>query len=212
MGKRFEELAGREQRISKEEEDLVERVNVRALLDWGKRQGAGLEHRVQILDGVLCGLWALGEPGGRYVRVVRRFEKWVGRVEQVWEVRKREDLSAILGEGTDDLGMVLVGELDAQWKDECAGLVRRLDEWRRSLKGLDTPGGEMTNEESSLVKILGACRTLTHDMLAELDLMEKMEQDVVLEEMRWVRDVNREMDCNGKDRNITRAGAIWRAL
>ncbi|KAK1751735.1 hypothetical protein QBC47DRAFT_405750 [Echria macrotheca] len=211
LGQRFSELVEEDGAVRAAEGEVVERVNVAALVDWGRGRGRGggpgLEGRIQTLDGILSGLWALGEPGtGRYGRVVRRFESWTVKVEEAWVLRREPGWGSRAGTGLEG---VLVGELDGQWKDECAGLVRRLDEWRRQLREIDVDGGEEEGEkeESSLARILRGCRELIRDMLDELDVMEGMEREVVAEEMDWVRRVNREMDEGG---NRARAGAIWR--
>lgn len=228
--------------------------NLKALVDWGAAGGVeGLEGRIQMLDEVLCGVWSLGEPGGRYTRVVKRFEKWMGRAKEVSEARRlfdrirrgegdREKVTAqLLGnEGLADLLLLMTGEsqagktkrqgqvlLDAEWKEECAMLTRRLSEWRRILDGLtmiptteqqqdDTAAGESS---SSLARILKACSSLVDDILAELKLMEQTERDAVMTENAWVRAVNRDQDEYGESllpyreaSNSTRAGAIWRAF
>ncbi|KAK0711103.1 hypothetical protein B0H67DRAFT_274649 [Lasiosphaeris hirsuta] len=224
LGARFGEVVRRGEEVGGDEASVVERGNVGALIAWGS--GRSLEERVQVLDAVLCGLWSLGEPGGRFARVVRRFEKWAERVEEVAVVRRKgtwgvlemqmqaQALQQQQGKGGDGNDLfVLVGQLDPQWKEECAGLVRRLDEWRRRV--VELAGGEQETEEkeSSLARILAACRALIHDMLAELDIMERIEREAVAEENRWVREVNRGMDGEGgEDGDNPRAGAIWRAL
>ena len=206
LGLRFSETAARTREAEKLEAAAEEMRNVKELVAWGDRSRR-LEEKVQTLDSVLSGLWALGEPRGRYARVVRRFEKYMGRVHQVMRARQTADFRALaLLDGED----VLVGELDAQMKSECAGFVRRLDEWRRSMRELDGPAdgeGEQDSSPTSLTKILTSCRALIHDMLAELDVMEQMERAVVADEMRWVREMNR----IGGDEE-PRAGAIWRVL
>lgn len=224
LGARFGEVVRHGEEIGREEAGVVERGNVGALIAWGL--GRSLEERVQVLDAVLCGLWSLGEPGGRYARVVRRFEKWAERVQEVAVARRKgtwgvlemqmqaQALQQQQGKGGDDNDLfVLVGQLDSQWKDECAGLVRRLDEWRRRVVELAGREQETEEKESSLTRILAACRALIHDMLAELDTMERIEREAVAEENRWVREVNRGMDGEGgEDGDNPRAGAIWRAL
>jgi hypothetical protein len=121
--------------------------------------------------------------------------------------------------------VVFLEEMDASWKEECAALVRRLDEWRRGLRELPDPGPSSTTttteeeeekgqkgHSSSLAAILAGCRALVHGMLAELDLMEQIEREAAAEEMRWVREMNRR-GLGGMDEEGTpRAGAIWRVL
>jgi len=117
------------------------------------------------------------------------------------------------GEGEEEAGLVLLPELDAAWKAECAALVRRLDDWRRKLRELgDVPvtasaDGEVA-EASALGRILGGCRALVHGMLEELEVMEQIEREAAAAEMRWVREMNRK----GREEDGPRAGAIWRAF
>jgi hypothetical protein len=122
----------------------------------------------------------------------------------------------------DEDSLVLIGEMDASWKEECASLARRLDEWRRRLRELgDVPPSPPPDPaavadgnpaESSLARILAGCRALVHGMLAELDLMEQIEREAVAEETRWVREANRRGLLGRADEHAPRAGAIWRVL
>ncbi|KAL2022318.1 hypothetical protein VTK56DRAFT_5716 [Thermocarpiscus australiensis] len=228
---RFEALVGEEERVGGVEGVVLEGRGVRDLVRWsssngnqgggGGRDGRLLEEKVQALDGVVSGLWALGEPGGRYERVLGRFERWVRRAEGVMEGRRRKG-EVDLMEGGEEL--VLIGEMDAAWRDECAALGRKLDEWRRTLRELgevpDPEEGEAAaaadlssspQPRSSLARILEGCRALVHGMLAELDILEQIEREAVAEEMRWVREMNRR-GFGGADEDAPRAGAIWRVL
>jgi hypothetical protein len=192
---------------------------------------------VQALDAVLSGLWTLGEPGGKHAKVVRRFERWAERVAEVEDARRRrqqrhDDGGGGGGSGGEDellLGddgeVVFVGDLGRQWKDECAAMARRLEGWRGQLALLgevpgeaacspaaemetDGGGGSKAGETSSLGRVLGACRELVDGMLAELDVMERIEADALRRETEWTRRMNR--DEGPVD--APRAGAIWRAL
>jgi len=222
----------------------------------------GLETRIQVLDQVLCGVWGLvtsssssssssslssgGGGGERYGKVVRRFERWVERAERVFEVRgqrrgrqRQSDDDGIQGLEDQETGeLLLIGELEPAWKDECAVLGRRLDEWRRRLRELEWEGQGQGKEgggdgmaeaaassSSSLARILSGVRDLVHGMLEELDLMEKIEREVVAEENRWVREMNREDEQQQQESTAAAggtsydntskkaaAGAIWRRV
>jgi hypothetical protein len=222
LGARFTSLVARAEDVRSRESRAVERTNAGALRAWGQDNGKGqqarglgrLEDKVRMLDEVLGALWALGEqPGGRYARVVRRFERWAEKVAEI--TRARQGGNGVLqGENS----IVFVTELDANWRTECEGLARRLDECRRMLRDMgDAPdedaGGQDTGERSSLAEILAACRAMVRDMLAELDLMEQVARDAVAQENEWVRRINAG-EGGGGDREIDapRAGAIWRAF
>lgn len=181
------------------EGSVVERGNVAALTRWG---GNELEEKIRLLDVVLSTVWAWNETGGRYARTVRRFERWAEKMVGVVEARGYQ-----LRQGEE---MVFISDLDASWRDDCAGLVRKLTEWRNVLLH-DLWTEEVRGEDvpSSLDRVLGGLRALVDDMLSELGLMREIEREAVRQENEWVRGMNRDDDGVGND---TRAGAIWRVL
>lgn len=207
LGHRFAELAGADAEVGKEEAEAEEAGNLAALAAWGG--GKGLEDKVQTLDSIISGVWSLGEPGGRYARAVRQFEKWVGRMVQSVEARRK---AGGLGALMEDDKVAFVGELDPAWKDEVASMTRKLDLWRRQLgqlgNGLPDGGDDEEQQRSSLARILSGCRAQVGDMLAELSVMEQIERDAISQETAWIRRMNRDDDEN----DTPRAGAIWRAL
>ncbi|KAK1765684.1 hypothetical protein QBC33DRAFT_454508 [Phialemonium atrogriseum] len=232
LGERFRAAARGGAEVARLEAGAVERLNVRALRAWagagGGGGGARLEERVQMLDAVLSSVWGLGEPGGRYARMARRFEKWVEGVAEVVAARRNGDGGgggSVLLLPPSGEGLVFVSDLDAGWKAECAGLVRKLDEWARLLAELGDvprgddgddgdhgaggpgPGGRRT--ASSLERILGACRSLVRDMLAELELMQQIERDAIEQENEWIRSMTRD---EGVTQDVPSVGAIWRVI
>lgn len=174
---------------------------------WGGSNG--LDGKIQVLDTILSGVWSLGEPNGRYTRVVRKFEKWADQTKQAVEARR---LAGGLGALMDDDEVGFVSELDPAWKDEVSSMARKLDSWRRQLGQLesgvidDDQGGDQ--KSSSLARLLSGCRSQVHGMLAELDLMEQIERDALAQETAWIRRMNRDDD----ESDTPRAGAIWRAF
>ncbi|KAK4237406.1 hypothetical protein C8A03DRAFT_34653 [Achaetomium macrosporum] len=237
---KFEAVRRQEEEVCGLERRVAEEVNAAALREWGSIPGGsgsglgvGLEERIALLDQIVTGLWSVvGEPGGggRYERVVRKFEKWCGKVERVMLARRQQqeqqEQQPEGGEAPELEEVVFIEEMDAAWKEECAALVRRLDEWRRGLRELPDPiietassttataGGEEEGQKgyaSSLGRILAGCRALVYGMLAELNLMEQIEREAAAEEMRWVREMNRR-GLGGMDEGTPRAGAIWRVL
>lgn len=181
-----------------------------ALKAWGGNGGAkALEEKIQALDEVLSGLWSLGEPGGRYARVVRRFEKWVEHMMAAVEARRRAGgLGALMESGE----VAFVGELDHAWRDEVSSLARRLDGWRKQLGRLEDglPEEELGEDQqaSSLTRILAGCRIQVCDMLAELDIIEQIERDAIAQEAAWIKKLSREDETD----DAPSAGAIWRAF
>lgn len=212
LGKRFIALARRGADVSDAEAGLVQRRNGAAIEQWGNL-GVGLEEMIRVLEEVLTGVWVLGEPrgrggsaGGRYARVVAKFERWLGDVQDIQDLREQ-------GVMVDRKGDVLLVEgLDGKWKGECASLVRKLDGWRAQLKDLChilSSGGQKggTTERTSIERVLEACRSQVVGMLAELDMMAAIERDAVEQEGRWVR-----MMVEAKSHGTTKAGAIWRVV
>lgn len=217
--------------MARDEAALEEARNLAALLAWAPDGGQdALEGRIQALDGVLSGLWSLGEPGGRYARVVRKFEKWFDAMVAAVEARRRAGGVGALTEGNE---VAFLRELDPAWKEEVSYLARKLDGWRRQLNKLQIennsssssmPDNTKKNNDgqeknvssgssSSLARILAGCRAQTHDMLAELDLMEQIERDAISQEAAWIKRMNHDDDddIDGAD-DTPRAGAIWRAF
>ncbi|ROW14958.1 hypothetical protein VPNG_03303 [Cytospora leucostoma] len=138
--------------------------------------------------------------------------------ERLGRRREAGGLGALMG---DDGTVAFVGELDPAWRDEVASMTRKLDLWRRQLGQLGSGGGGLVSDDgggdegkgqqqpSSLARILAGCREQVDGMLAELDVMGRIERDALAQEMAWVRRMNRDDD---DEIDTPRAGAIWRAF
>ncbi|KAI1113345.1 hypothetical protein F5Y14DRAFT_212360 [Nemania sp. NC0429] len=128
------------------------------------RERLSLEEKIQLLDQVLNGAWALGEPGGRYHRVLRAFEDWAVLVAEIRAAQQGGDIDGLLARGDGEEGEVgvFVGDLDADaWKRDHAGLVRVLEGWQRTLAQLgtvDADGGEEEEEEKENERAIGKGR------------------------------------------------------
>ncbi|KAK7970443.1 hypothetical protein PG996_001128 [Apiospora saccharicola] len=235
LGARFTELVRAEQALGGRERDGVEARNAAVLVRWGATQASteivgGLEEKVQMLDQVVNGVWRFGEPGGRYARVVEEFEVWAGRLQGIMEARRKGDLNSLLGSGIDDDGkggeeVLFIGDLENRWRDECPGLVRKLEEWRRILRHLgpvpvNAPttttteeGGESGGQKSSLAKILEGCTGMVDDMLTELALMEQMVREAVRAEDDWIEAMNKGLNLgNEKDTPGDRSAPLWKMV
>lgn len=188
---------------------MEEARNLAALKSWASNSGAkSLDDKIQTLDGVLTGLWSLSEPGGRYARVIRKFEKWVAQMMTAVEARRQAGgLGALMESGE----VAFISELDPTWKEEVSSLARKLDVWRRHLNQLEDGlpvQADVKSPKSSLAVILNCCRAQVHGMLAELDTMDEIEQSAFKNEAAWIKRMNREDVAD----DTPVAGAIWRAL
>ena len=196
--------------VGNEEAAVVEMQNLVALSAWaGNGNEMSLDDQVQTLDGILSGLWSLSEPGGRYARVVRKFEKWADQMMAAVEARRKAGgLGALMDSGE----VAFIAELEPAWKDEISSLARKLDGWRRHLgqlvEGLPDAAVDGEQPRSSLARILAGCRCQVYDMLAELDIMEQVERDAFGQEAAWIRRMNREDAAD----DTPGAGAVWRAF
>lgn len=195
----------------------------------GLNIGWDLEGRVQALDTILSGVWKLGEAGGKYVRCVKRFERWVASVSQLLQERERGEA------GLDkDGNVIFVADLDAEWKDECALIGRKLEGWRdllRHLGGLESQLGNKEDEvsgrghepakgmaaanvleRSTISTVLRGVRELVYGMLAEVQAMERIQRAVVAREEEWIRAVIDEGDDEDEDGAKSVPGAVWRTF
>lgn len=182
----------------------MESDNILALRRWARSGKCGIEEKIQALDEIFTGLWTLSEPAGRYARVVRRFERWVDHMCDVEGAR--HDADKMLVQGQDSL---FIGELDSPWREECAGLTRRLEMWNAQLAEVDDLEGAASTDMSSLERMLTGARSLVYDMLAELAAMGEIEQQALAREDEWIERVNTEGD---EDIDTPRAGAVWRVM
>ena len=180
------------------ESEEMGKINAAALQQWQDTgtPGWGLEERIQVLDDILIGVWNLGESRGKYARVVGKFERWLGRCQDILESRSRDD--ELLDED-----IVFLEELDSGWKDDCLVLGRKLESWRDHLKHLGSP-----DPGSSLASVFDGCRSLVRGMLAELAIMGQIERDAMSMELEYIKSMND--DAIDDDEDIPVAGAVWR--
>jgi len=199
LGDRFHSIVDRNQELVQLEVEETGKINALALKKWQDMgtPGWGLEEKIQVLDEVVTGVWNLGESGGKYSRVVRKFERWFRRCQDILEMRAND-------EGLDGDEVVFLEELDRAWKDDCLGLGRKLETWKDQLRELGTPD----DTGSSLSVVVSGTRSLVRGMLAELSTMAQIERDAMRMEVEWIKSMND--DVLDDDTN-TPAGAIWRS-
>lgn len=198
LGDRFEALAEKHGELVALEEAQHGRTNALALKAWadGGVPGWGLEEKVQVLDEAITGLWSMGESGGKYGRIVRRFEKWMHGVMEIRSAREE-------GRLVDDGEVMFVEEIDGNWRDDCRVQARKLEGWWDKLVDL----GEV-EVKSSLATAVEGCRTLVRGMLDELEVIRRIERDVMGSEQEWIREM---IEGAGEEEDEGPvAGAIWR--
>ncbi|KAI1281365.1 hypothetical protein F5Y07DRAFT_354487 [Xylaria sp. FL0933] len=256
LGARFQELVAADEALRALEREGAEERGLEDLIRWGnasgihgddkdRRNGDGsklpLDEKIRLLDQILNGAWALGEPGGRYQRTVRAFEDWASQVAEIRAVQRGGDMDGLLARsgGRDEEVGIFVSELDAgAWKRDHAGLVRMLEGWRRTLDQLgdvdgdsedeknaggrksknETPAGDEKRDKplSGLARTLRGCRSLVHDMLAELKVMEQIELDALAAEEEWMEQMEErlgaEEEADASGRRRTEDVPPWKLL
>ncbi|OTA60405.1 hypothetical protein K449DRAFT_383854 [Hypoxylon sp. EC38] len=210
---RFKRLARDNEALVSLERQGVEARNVAALARWGDADGLGLEEKVQILDEVLNGVWQLGEPGGRYQRVVAGFEAWAENMAAIVSAQRSGNVDGLV-EGDE---VRFLGELDTGWKHDCMGLLRKVEAWSAALRELGDVSSVTSSTDSSsgsgsgLERMVSGCRTLVHDMLAELDLMSQIERDAARAEDEWIESMNKAIEDEDDDTPAARAYVpLWK--
>lgn len=199
LGARFQSVVQRNQELVQLEVQETGRINAAALKKWQDMgtPGWGLEEKIQVLADVVTGVWNLGESGGKYARIVRKFETWLSMCQDMLEARVHD-------EGLENDEVLFLEELDAGWRDDCLLIGRKLESWRDQLKNLRSP-----DSGSSLVTVVEGCQRLVKGMLMELSVMAQVERDAVRMEVDWIKSMND--DIMDDDKDIPTAGAIWRA-
>lgn len=183
-----------------QEEAQHGKTNALALKVWADSgmPGWGLEEKIQVLDEVVTGVWGMGESGGKYARIVRRFERWMHTVVDIHQGRERGHL-------LDGDEVMFIEEIDGSWGDDCRVQARRLEEWRDKLADL----GEV-EVRSSLATAVEGCTALVRGMLEELDIMRRIEKEVMMSEQVWIKEM---IDDVEDDADVpVRSGAAWHRL
>lgn len=173
---KFDEVASLHQVMLENERTGQEQKNLQSLLEWSNGGStAGLVEHVQILSEPLHELPSLVEPGGRLQRLVADFEQWISWVQEIRSAR-----GGHVG-GSSALGTI--EGLGDSWKAETAALIRKLTAFASDLErlALPTPG-------SSIASMVDACTTILRGILEELQIMQKIEAEVVSRERLWVED------------------------
>lgn len=177
-------------------------INAEAFKVWAESivPGWGLEERCQVLEEVLTGVWSLSEGGGKYLRLVRKFERWIAKVEGILNARQTGDGNADFVEG-----------LDKGWNEDCAVLLRKLERWKGRMKELGD-----NNEafgKSSVGAVVRGARALVEGMEEEISMMGRIQREAVEREDAWMRAQNDEDDLDDERSRTEGTGnhhGIWR--
>jgi hypothetical protein len=171
---KFEEVASLYQVMLENERAGQEQKNLQSLLEWSAGgSSTGLVEHVQILSEPLHELPSLVESGGRLQRVVGEFEHWLCWVQEIRSARQ--------GHIGDKDAFGTIEGLEDPWKAENAALTRKLTLLSRDLGRLAQPA-----PGSSIACIIEACASILLGILEELQMMLKIEAEVVIEEKGWV--------------------------
>ncbi|KAI9740628.1 MAG: hypothetical protein M1818_004592 [Claussenomyces sp. TS43310] len=186
---RFDETVARHEALIDKEGEQQFKANAVAFREWQdiRVAGWGLDEKVQALDQVLTGVWKVGEAGGRFSRLVRRFERWLANVQDILEARRhQQDEEASVLEASSRSSRpepVFIEALEPAWKEECAGFRRNLSGWQNTLRHLGSP---VEARSSSLAATVLGCRALVDGMLEQLVVMQRVEAAVGRRERDWI--------------------------
>lgn len=142
-------------------------ANLSALDSWC-RDPSLLVENLQILSLVYSDLTSLLEDGSRHADVLNMFELWMNEAEA-------------------PLPGVFIQTLPDEWKAAHASLALKLRSIQRNL-GVLPPPHSSTEKGSSLQVVLNGCKSLVDGMLRELDLMLKLEKDLLARETNKIEE------------------------
>lgn len=170
-------------------------MNLASWKEWKEdaAPGWGLAERVQVLDEVLTAVWRYSEPGSRYLRSVRKFEKWLDVVEESLIARQQVSMVGI------ELPI-----LDGTWETECENMERKLSAWRTSMRDLGEVHGK-----SAVAATVNGCRSLVRGMHEQVCGMLRIEQQVVRQDREWTARMC-DADSEGEDDRSLVTGGVWR--
>jgi hypothetical protein len=195
---KFEEVASLYQVMLENERAGQEQKNLQSLLEWSAGgSSTGLVEHIQFLSEPLQELPSLVESGGRLQRLVGEFAHWLSWVQGIRSAR--QSLT-----GNKD-GAGTIEGLEDTWKAENAALTRKLTLLSRDLGRLaqPTPG-------SSIACIVEACATILLGILEELQIMQKIEAEVVTKEKDWVESRLRAIAVGTYALDVGDETAAWR--
>ena len=150
-------------------------INQMGLVSWSQgKTSTQTAEKLQLLSRNISDVGNLIDAEGKYTRILEIFESWF---TQALDIRgKREVKAAKTGK---DLGFN--EGLGDGWKAEAMVLERELTYCLRDLKGFGN-----LHDSSSLGRILSLYSRLVVSMLEELDVIQWIENEIMVQETRWV--------------------------
>ncbi|EEP81872.1 predicted protein [Uncinocarpus reesii 1704] len=150
-----------------------------------------LPSQIQMLSKVIQEVSDMTDPGeGRYSLVIQEFEEWSTRVQQIRQNRSQPTSNG--NATTVRIDSEFVDPLSDAWKTQVAALSTKLELCSRELDCLEvssavTEQAVSDYDASALVKAVRGHRVLIQSMIQELDVMAKIEFEVVKLEKCWVK-------------------------
>jgi hypothetical protein len=197
-----------------EERVVQQQWNMKALHDWSVdcTSNGTLEDfstQIQNLSQVIQEVTDVtAADSGRYTLVVRAFEDWLARVQEVKESRRGK--KDAFDSGPEELRFVY--PMDRTWKDEVEALSSKAELCLRRLQNLTMLDGD-DNNGSALMQIARGHRDLLVLMVDELKAMRDIELEVVALEKSWVSRAADQLHSveDGRHISSTLRKGIWAA-
>ena len=142
-------------------------ANLSALESWCKDQSLLVEN-LQILSLVYSDLTSLMEEGSRHGDVLSMFELWMNEAEA-------------------PLPGIFIQPLPDEWRAAHASLALKLRSIQRTL-GVLPPPNVNSEDDSGLHAVLKGCKSLVDGMLRELDVMVKLEKELLARETNKIEE------------------------
>jgi hypothetical protein len=175
--------------IEEEEREQRRHTNLNALETWCVDPQLLVEH-LQILNRVVADLHSLTEPGSRFEELATTFEDWI--------IAAEKSLTA------GDEVTSFIEPLSESWRTAHTSLAIKLRSVQHDI-GLfpPLPRETKTDNPSSLRLILITCTKLVDGMLRELDMMTKIQKEVLRRGQAQVDDSVKELLASN-DGNLTK--------
>lgn len=141
-------------------------LNLASLESWCSDPTMLIEN-LQILSLVHSDLEALTEEGSRHAELVKKFERWFENSQ-------------------DPANLDFVQSLPEEWHNTHSSLALKARSIQRNLGVLRPP--ERSDEPTALETVLKGCKSVMDGLLKELDLMSKLEKEILAKETAKVEE------------------------